>query len=177
MPLTEKELDLIKKHLSKENAAKATLENGLSLLDEQMTALSKLSLDQAEALKAAEGKALSTIEMDPDTLETAVELIETKMDGLVKSGAITPAVQKALSSILIGNEGSRNVYALSRKASGGAKSFASQVIEALSNNKPVKLSEKTGAQQKVELSRADDQAEEAQQKEIFDIMVSGFRQK
>lgn len=171
MPLTQAELDLIKPHLSKENVEKATLENGLSLLTDQMKALSTLAIEQASELKKAEGKALDRLEIDADTLETSVELVQTKLDGLVASGEITPAVQKALSNVLIGPESARNVYALSRKATGGAKSIATQVIDALKGNKPVKLTEKTAGQQKIELSRTDDQAEEAFGKKANEIMT------
>ena len=171
MALTAAELEIIKPHLSKENADKLTVENGLTLLTDQMKALSLLAIDQAEQLKKAETLNLSKIEVDPDTLETSVELVETKLSALVTEGAITPAVQKNLTTVLIGAEGSRNVMALSRKATGGTKPLATLIIDALKGHKAVKIGEKTGAQQKVELSRTDDQDKEI--KKYSDAMLAG----
>lgn len=173
--LSEKELEAIKPHLSAENAAKLTAENGVELLTEQMVALSKLSIEQNEELKKANELKLDRIEVDPDTLETSVELTETKLSALVDSGSITPAVSKALSAALIGPEGKRNVFALSRKATGGAKPLATLVLDALKDNKPVKLGEKTGSQasgKKIELSRTGEEDAE-QQKKIFETMLVG----
>lgn len=172
--LTEKELETIKPHLNADNAAKLTAENGIELLTEQMKELSLLALDQSKTLKENETKSLDRIQVDPDVLEMSVELTESKLSTLVTSGAITPATQKALSAALIGTKDSRNVYALSRKATGGANSIATLVLDALKDNKPVRLGEKTsGQQKKLELSRNDDQEEEKHGKAIFDTMTSG----
>ncbi len=171
MALTAAELEIIKSHLSKENAEKATADNGVTLLADQMKALSLLAIDQADQLKKAEALSLSKIEVDPDTLETSVELVETKLSALVTEGAITPAVQKNLAAVLVGAEGSRNVMALSRKATGGAKPLATLIIDALKGNKAVKIGEKTSAQQKIELSRTDDQDKEI--KSFSDAMLAG----
>ena len=171
MPLTAAELEIAKSHLAKESAEKATPENAFALLTEQMKALSLLAIEQADSLKKAETKALSTIEVDPDTLETSVELVETKLSALVTEGAITPAVQKNLASVLIGAEGSRNVMALSRKATGGTKAMATLIIDALKGNKAVKIGEKTSGQQKIELARTDEQDKEV--KSLSDAMLAG----
>ena len=48
--LTDKELDAIKPHLSEANLGKATLENGVEVLCEQMKQLSLLAIEQADAL-------------------------------------------------------------------------------------------------------------------------------
>lgn len=170
--LTEAELALIKPHLSEENVKKLTGENGIELLTAQMTALSLLSIEQAKLLEKAEVVSLDRLEIDPDTLEMSVELTETKLAGLVESGAITPAVQKALSLALVGPENKRNVLALSRKASGGAKPFATIILDALKENKPVKIGEKTASQQKVhELSREGDTDKEMEN--VTAVMVQG----
>lgn len=173
MSLSEKEIEAIKPHLSAENAAKLTAENGIELLTEQMKELSLLAVEQGKLIKENESKSLDRIQVDPDVLDANADLAQEKLEGLVKTGAITPACQKLLSAALIGAPDARNVYALSRKATGANKALATLVIDALKDNKPVKLNEKTGAQQKVELSRSDDQANEKQQEEIFNRMLAG----
>lgn len=170
--LTATELELIKSHVA-ENADKVTAENGVTVLTDQMKALSTLAIDLAAQLKKSETRSLSALEVDPDTLETSVELVETKLSTLAAEGAITPANHKLLSAVLIGTETNRNVYALSRKATGGTKSLAILVIDALKGNKPVKIGEKTASQQKLELSRSDDQGNESFMKSANEIMVAG----
>ena len=173
--LTEKELEAIKPHLNAESAAKLTAENGVELLTAQMHELSLLAVEQSKALKESETKALSTISMDPDALEMSVDLTLSKLDSLVAAGSITPAVSKALSAALVGPETGRNVYALSRKATGGTKPLATLVLDALKDNKPVKLGEKTASQQtqkKLELSRSDAQEDDKLQEDITNRMVA-----
>ena len=167
--LTDKELEAIKPHLNAENAAKVTADNGVELLTNQMVALSQEALKLSEQAEKAGQVALDRLEIDPDALDAHVESAETKLSQLVTNGAITPAVQKALSAVLIGAENSRNVYALSRKATGGAKSITNLVLDALKDNKPVKTGEKTGPQSQTrELSRnADEEKELAKAQEIM----------
>lgn len=59
MPLNQAELDQIKPHLNKENSARATQENALSLLIDQMCELSTCALamvDELDRSRTAEQK-------------------------------------------------------------------------------------------------------------------------
>ena len=171
MPLNEKELELIKPHLNAENAAKLTADNGAELLTAQMVALSLEAVKLSEQAEKSGQVTLDRLDIDPDALDAHVEAAETKLNTLVTSGAITPAVQKALSAVLIGATESRNVYALSRKATGGTKSITNLVLDALKDNKPVKTGEKTGPQAATrELSRNAD--EEKEQQRIQELMTN-----
>jgi hypothetical protein len=119
----------------------------------------------------SKGLAMDMLEIDPDALDAHVESAETKLNTLVTSGAITPAVQKALSAVLVGAENSRNVYALSRKATGAAKSITNLVLDALKDNRPLKVGEKTGPQSATrELSRNAD--EEKEQQKMLEVMAN-----
>ena len=172
--LTDKELEAIKPHLNADNAAKLTGENGVELLTAQMHELSLLAIEQSKALKESETKSLDRLQVDPDVIEMSAENTELKLSTLVKEGAITPATSKALSAALVGPASARNVYALSRKATGGATALATLVLDALKDNKPVRLGEKTAGQQgrKLELSRNDDQENEKQSENITNLMVA-----
>ena len=64
---------------------------------------------------------------------------------LVEKGKVTPDVAKKLSSILIGEVGSRNEMSLSLGAE-NTPSIASRVLSALNENDIIKLGEKTGHQ-------------------------------
>jgi hypothetical protein len=118
---------------------------------------------------STKGLSLDRLDIDPDALDAHVESAETKLSNLVTSGAITPAVQKALSAVLVGEESKRNIYALSRKATGGAKSITNLVLDALKDNHPIKAGEKTGPQSATrELSRnADEEKEQTRMQEIM----------
>ena len=174
MPLTAEEIEKhVKKHLNAESAAKMTPENALELLDAQMTALSLIAIDQGKELEKAQTKSLDRLEIDPDVLELSAKLTQVKLEGLVASGAVSPVCAKALSAVLIGTKEKRNVYGLSRKATGGADPLADLIMDALKDNKPVKLGERTGAQQKtIALARTDEQADESYRKKVTDIMTA-----
>ncbi len=87
--------------------------------------------------------------VDADTLEDRAESSQEKLDGLVTAGKITPAVSDSLAAALIGDEGSRNVWALSHvgaKAMGQTTPIAKLVLDALQENDLVKLGEQTKRQ-------------------------------
>jgi hypothetical protein len=105
------------------------------------------------AKKGPKMKSMSAIyEIDPEALDLIIENTEMALSNLVSASKITPAVQKKLQAALIGPADARNAYALSRTASKTPKSIAASVIDALKDNDPVVLGEKTKAQT-VSLSR------------------------
>ena len=109
--------------------------------------------------------------VDPEVAEMLAEGTQEKLKALVASGKITPAVQAKLELALVGPASARNVYALSRTASKTEKSLAAAVIEALAENTPPKLGEKTGAQVR-ELSRVvPDGKPETESKAVTETMV------
>jgi hypothetical protein len=115
---------------------------------------SKKSLEAAQAkIKALEAKVMKLAENDetPDELDPDIadELAESASEGietLAASGLITPAVAKKLDAILVGEPGDRHTYALSRRVSGRSRSLARDIIDALKENNPRELREKTRAQ-------------------------------
>ena len=102
-------------------------------------------LESSNAELIAASKAANE-QVDPDVLEERAETAEEKLQSLVEKAKITPAVAKKLQAALIGDSGARNAYALTRKASGMDVPLAKQILEALKENDPVELGEKTKAQ-------------------------------
>ena len=107
------------------------------------------------------GMSLEELEVDPDALDVLVGGTKTRINGLLACGALDADHAKKLTAVLVGEDAKPNVYALSRKATGAPKSFAAAVLDALEGNKPVKVGEKTGAQQATrELSRNVEESKE-----------------
>ncbi len=131
----ENAFDRIKEHMGRLEAEKK----------EAQTELVKAQGDLQTA-KAASLKNVKPVDVDPDTLEDLAETAEDRLAELVKNGNVTPAVSQDLSTLLIGNEGSRNAICLSRKANGGSEPLARKVIKILDKNNPVDLAEQTGMQ-------------------------------
>ena len=87
--------------------------------------------------------------VDEDALEMMAEATQGKLESLVTTGKILPAVAKKLSAVLIGPEGSRRSVSLSArvaKAAGLDGAMAKAVLDVLTENDPVKLGEVTKAQ-------------------------------
>ena len=126
----------------------ATEETVLSLIEKQTKEQSeKLSSSQEEniALKSQLDKSKAASKIDPNTLELAGTTIEDRIAMLTEKGNITPAVAKKLSTILVGPQGNRNEFSLSL-GENQSPSIASQVVDALKGNDPVKLGEHTKSQ-------------------------------
>ena len=167
--LTEIELAEVKKHFPAEAAAALTVENGLVKLCEKHLELSTLAVELDKQVKDGSQVAMSNV--DHEVAEMLAEGTQEKLKALVASGKITPAVQAKLELALVGPASARNVYALSRTASKTEKSLAAAVIEALAENTPPKLGEKTGAQVR-ELSRVvPDGKPETESKAVTETMV------
>ncbi len=118
---------------------------------ELQTANTKIQTLETEVTRLTEDPDKKTV--DPDVLDELAEGAEDKLESLVDNGNITPAVAASLKPILIGADGARNSYSLSRKISGGDKSVTKQILEALKENNPVELGIKTGSNS-VKLSRS-----------------------
>ncbi len=104
--------------------------------------------DENIGLKSAatKNKAASTKgKIDPNTLELAGSAIGDKIQLLVERGSVLPEVAKRLSEALIGAQGSRKEMMLSLGEE-SAPSIASQVVDILKDNDPIKLGEQTKAQ-------------------------------
>jgi hypothetical protein len=139
-----------------EDGVGGALESHFKKTAEQIKAAeaSKKSLEAAQAkIKALEAKVMKLAENDetPDELDPDIadELAESASEGietLAASGLITPAVAKKLDAILVGEPGDRHTYALSRRVSGRSRSLARDIIDALKENNPRELREKTRAQ-------------------------------
>ena len=101
---------------------------------------------KVEALEANIGQAPDDKPLDGDVEDALVEAAESKLDGLVTAGKITPATKDKLAASLIGVKGTRNAFALSRTKSKTDVSIVNTVIDALGENDPVKLGEQSGHQ-------------------------------
>jgi hypothetical protein len=166
MPLNDQELELARSHFNEEEAKTLTAEDAFGKLCEKFVALSKIALEQEKKLEASE-KTLAASTIDPDALELIVSSTKDAIQGLVTSGKIVPAVAKKLELALIGDVKNPNIFALSRQASKTPKAIAASIIEALKDNDPVALGEKTKAQT-VALTREVPGAE----KETEDVKVA-----
>jgi hypothetical protein len=118
----------------------------LTVVDAISAKMKAIAAD-AETVKAEADKKMSAIpaKLDPNITAQLVELAEQKLSMLVEKGKITPAVQKELATILIGEQGSRNEICLSF-GSDGKKSMLSLVVDALAKNDVIELGTKTGIQ-------------------------------
>lgn len=103
----------------------------------------KAQLEKATSKAASMGEEEKG--MDANTLELVGTTMADKLELLVSSGKITPAVSKSLSSALIGAQGSRNEKALSL-GENQTPSVATLVIDALKENDALKLKEQTNSQ-------------------------------
>jgi hypothetical protein len=102
--------------------------------------------------------------IDPDAVEMLAEGTGAAILSLVDSAKITPAVAAKLTDALVGAAGNRNAFALSRTVSGDATPLARRIIDALKENDPVALGEKTKSQA-IALSR---QTPDGQKAAAFD---------
>ena len=153
--LTTDELTALKTHFPAEEAEKITAETGVTALCDRFVALS-LNAQEVEAerkaLKAQLEAQGSAAKLDPDVADGLQEGAEIEFSALPDT-LYSPATKKALYSLLAGTKENPNVYALSRKATGGTVSLARGVAAILKANKPLPLGERTGSQRALELSR------------------------
>lgn len=120
---------------AKDEAQKKIQEQVLSLTTEVKTLKDKAASQQSTEEK----------HIDPNTLELVGTTMEDKLNLLVGKGNITPDVAKKLSAVIIGGQGKRNEKALSL-GENSSPSLATQIVEILSGNDPVKLGEQTSSQ-------------------------------
>lgn len=85
-------------------------------------------------------------EVDADVLEDRAETAAEQIESLVGASKITPKVAASLKLTLIGDKGKFNSFCLSRRLSNTPTSIVKAVVEALKENDPIKLGEKTPAQ-------------------------------
>ncbi len=111
-----------------------------------------VTLTAKVASRKSDDKKADPPAMDGEMLDMLVEAAEGRLESLVLSGRIVPAVSKKLHAVLIGEVGKRNAYALSRTVSRTERSVIRQVLDALADNDPKILQEQTSAQAHV-LSR------------------------
>lgn len=125
----------------------------------QTAAMSKLEADNKalkEAAEKAEAKVVSMSRLAPpkiddDTAFLVGESIATKRDIAVNNGAVSPACAKELDKLFADGD-KPSVVAMSRPP-GSSKPLAMRVWEALADNKPQALGEKTGRQTTISMSR------------------------
>lgn len=102
----------------------------------------------ASALQAARETAAGTPSLptlDPEAEGLLVEAAEAAIDGLVPL-RLLPATAAKMKAALIGAEGKRCAFALSRKFAAGEHSLVADVVAALKDNDVVKLGGQTGTQ-------------------------------
>lgn len=99
----------------------------------------KSDLATAKAAKPGETKPK---DVDPELLRLSRENHAMRLDGLIAGGKITPAVRDKLTAAFIGDDGATLKLSLS---SGTSKTFG-LVLDALADNNPVTLGEKTSGQ-------------------------------
>jgi hypothetical protein len=110
--------------------------------------------------------------IEPNTLELAATTMDERIQMLVQKGNIIPDVGKKLQSILIGEQGKRNIYTLSL-GDNASPSIATLVINALSDNDPIKIGEQTKAQVLSRETPGGEEEKEEADKEAGDAMLSG----
>lgn len=114
------------------------------------------SAELVEAVgKVADDKRQAAAKVDPDAIEDAAEATADRLAGLRDSGKIPPAVHDKLAASLVGEKGSRNAFALSRRLSGDndTPALARRVVDAL-KELPVLTGSSSGSQP-VDASRTD----------------------
>lgn len=126
-----------------------TEENALEVLGERLEGdstkindLTKSHTDlkaEFEVFKTENPKSEDAPKLDPDVEDDLAEGAQGKLDKLVADGKVTPAASEKLAAALIGPEGKRNGFALSRKISGMSRSIINVVCDALGANDPVEL--------------------------------------
>lgn len=130
------------------DASSATAEATATAAAAHKAELAKIQAELSAATKAAAdaaAKAAPPPEANPEVTEVLAEANSERLQGLIAAGCITPTVGIALSALLIGPADARNVLCLSR-APGQDKALARAVIDALKENRPVDLTQRTGAQ-------------------------------
>lgn len=115
----------------------------------------KKSLDE---LKAKGDKTEKKPTLDADTEAVLTEGAETRMESLITNGNLTPAAAKAVAACTL--SGGQKAWWLSRTISGADRSPINQLLDALAQNNPVELREKTGPQRRVLSRDGDDGAEQ-----------------
>lgn len=131
-----------------------TTENSDSLIDRAIAGLKKSEpAAGAGATATATGGAAGAAvvasqgaakrEADPLLVKTVAELRRTKLEGLVNTGKITPAVRDTLAKQWIGENNGAIVASVS--AGNNGDDFDS-VVAAFAANEPIKLGSQTGAQ-------------------------------
>ena len=161
---------LIQAHTTAQEAAKTEAERKATDLDAQVQTLTAKVTD-LEAGKDTKPKP------DDDTIGMLVEGAEAGIDQLTQTGAITPAIAASLKTAFVGEQGKRNVYALSAAYSGHDQSLIKQICSILKDNKPVITQELTGGQfalSRIPAEPDDEKAAEEKVKsrnETLDLMV------
>ena len=159
--------------LTEENAGEMlakTLKGYRDKLAKMEAAGKSKSEPKGEKEEDDEKKAASAI--PPDLAEQMAATAADRLDGLVDKGKITPAVRDKLAASLIGDTGDRNLMTMSIGTS-GKTSILSSVVDALAENDPVLLGEKTKSQSMI-LSRqtpGDTKDNAAAIKETTDEMI------
>lgn len=140
--------------------------------DKKLSAVSEevatLKAKNAELQKNADGEP----KVDADSLEMLAEGTDEKIQAMVASAKITPAVALKLSAALVGPAEARNVRALSRKFAGGEQSLAKSILDALAENDPVKLAEQTKGQSKSLGRETPDDGPAGLDQEVVDDMIA-----
>ena len=134
------------KDLTDENAAEKLGEFVQGLQAKPTTLQAELDQAKARIEELEKAGATKDPEIDPDALDMMAESAGERLDALVASNKITPAVRDRLGKVLVGEVGKPNAMMLSRRASGAAGSVAKLVIDALKENDVVKLGEQTASQ-------------------------------
>ena len=177
-PSTNEPNDRSDSMLTQEQKAEAIKKLSLSsdATDEQIGQKLMLSLDEkradpkaTETLKAkddriaeletenTELKASKPVKLSQDILGQLEEGIEAKLETMVEKHKLTPAAAEKIGAVLKGG----GAVLLSREHASGDTSFARQLLDALNENDPVKLSQLSGEATGVQvLSREDTKPEE-----------------
>lgn len=145
----EKTMDLTKIKAALGTDAELTEENLADAITAALTAeREKVTAAEAKAQAiAASHTANERKEPDADSLALIAEATGEKIDALVASGHVTPAVAASLKGKFIGEPGKYNAYAMSAAFSGRPTSITRDIIDLFKQNGPViKMGEQTKGQ-------------------------------
>ena len=134
----------IEEPLTDANAEKAIIASFSGVTDKVASLMGQvktLKADLEKAKKATTGPPKPK-EVDRELLRLSLKDRTRELDALVAGGRITPAVRKKLHALLVGKDNE----ALSLSLSSGTGAFHEGIIEALAENDPVALGERTGGQ-------------------------------
>jgi hypothetical protein len=132
----------IEEKLTEANADTAIVASFSGVTDKVATLIGEVKVLKGDLAKAKNPAPVEPKPVDPELLRLSRENHGMRLDGLVATGRITPAVREKLKGVFIGVDGA----VLSLSLSSGTSEQFGLVLDALADNDPVTLGEQTKAQ-------------------------------